>query len=114
MIRAGEGGALTGRGRWPLRVRQDAHARVWIEKGMEYARTLVRGNDTERERRIVTFECVCEAWCERKRGAEKHGIAGYIQHGAEWRCGRCGRCGNDRDTKRQIGSRPAKFLRPIN
>ena len=35
----GSGGEFTGRRLWAPRVREDAHARVWIQKSMEYART---------------------------------------------------------------------------
>ena len=62
MTRASEaGGEFTSRSRWEPRVREDAHARIWIGKGMEYARTHTRKRETfmiPRERRIVMFECV--------------------------------------------------------
>ena len=46
---------------------------MWIEKGMEYARTLVKDrdvHDTEREieRRIVRFENVCVRRNAKERG----------------------------------------------
>ena len=119
------GGELTGRSWWAPRVREDGHARVWIEKRYG-VRTHARERETcmiprerERERRVVfVCVCVCARHGVRERGelrstelsvtystAQSRGLTSVEKE-------RDG--GAERDTKRQIGSRPAKFLESIH